>query len=246
MIRIDIATLFPEMCEAVMNESIIGRARRDGKFVLNLHNIRDYTLSKQKRVDDYPYGGGPGMVMQADPIARCLDSILWQYEVAEQDRPRICFMTPAGEPYNQQKAKELTRLSGLVLVCGHYEGIDQRVIEEYKAEEISLGDYVLTGGELAALALADSVLRLQPGVLKSWEGYADESFYDGLLEYPQYSRPDNWRGREVPPVLLSGHAANIAKWRGQQSLLRTAARRPDLYEKLPDEIRNPPPPKKKK
>ncbi|MFV0414669.1 MAG: tRNA (guanosine(37)-N1)-methyltransferase TrmD [Oscillospiraceae bacterium] len=246
MIRIDIATLFPEMCEAVMNESIIGRARREGKFVLNLHNIRDYTLSKQKRVDDYPYGGGPGMVMQADPIARCLDSILWQYEVAGQDRPRICFMTPAGVPYNQQKAKELTRLSGLVLVCGHYEGIDQRVIEEYKAEEISLGDYVLTGGELAALALADSVLRLQPGVLKSWEGYADESFYDGLLEYPQYSRPDSWRGREVPPLLLSGHAANIAKWRKEQSLLRTAARRPDLYEKLPEEMRKPPPPKKKK
>lgn len=233
MIRIDIATLFPEMCELVMNESIIGRARREGKFELTCHNIRDYTTSKQKRVDDYPYGGGQGMVMQADPIARCLDVILWQYEVAGRDRPRICFMTAAGQPYQQEKTKELASLSGLVLVCGHYEGIDQRVIEEYGAEEISIGDYVLSGGELAALAVADSVLRLQPGVLKSWEGYTDESFYDGLLEYPQYSRPDVWRGRQVPEVLLSGHAANIAAWRQQQSHQRTLQRRPDLYAKLP-------------
>lgn len=242
MIRIDIATLFPDMCETVMNESIIGRARREGKFELFCHNIRDYTTSKQKRVDDYPYGGGHGMVMQADPIARCLDVILWQYEVAGKDRPRICFMTAAGQPYTQQKAKELTRLSGLVLVCGHYEGIDQRVIEEYSAEEISIGDYVLSGGELAALTVADSVLRLQDGVLKSWEGYSEESFYDGLLEYPQYSRPDEWRGRQVPAVLLSGHDANIKKWRREQSLLRTRQRRPDLYAKLPPE----PAPVKKK
>lgn len=244
MIRIDIATLFPEMCEQVMNESIIGRARREGKFELYCHNIRDYTLSKQKRVDDYPYGGGHGVVMQADPIARCLDVILWQYEVAGKDRPRICFMSPAGPAYNQQHTKELARLTGIVLVCGHYEGIDRRVIEAYADEEISIGDYVLTGGELAALSVADSVLRLQPGVLKNWEGYTDESFYEGRLEYPHYTRPEDWRGRKVPPVLLSGHAANIEKWRQEQSLEMTRQRRPDLLELFP-----PPPepePKKKK
>ena len=233
MIRIDIATLFPEMCETVMNESIIGRARREGKFELHCHNIRDYTLSKQKRVDDYPYGGGHGMVMQADPIARCLDVILWQYEVAGKDRPRICFMSPAGPTYNQEHTKELARLSGIVLVCGHYEGIDRRVIEAYADEEISIGDYVLSGGELAALSVEDSVLSLQQGVLKNWEGYTDESFYEVRLEYPKYSRPEEWRGRVVPPVLLSGHAANIEKWRNEQSVALTKERRPDLLEKYP-------------
>ena len=246
MIRIDIATLFPEMCDTVMNESIIGRARREGKFELHCHNIRDYTLSKQKRVDDYPYGGGHGMVMQADPIARCLDVILWQYEVAGKDRPRICFMLPGGKAYNQEKAKELTRCSGLVLVCGHYEGIDQRVIDCYADEEISMGDFVLSGGELAALAVADSVLRLQDGVLKSSEGYSEESFYDGVLEYPHFSRPDVWRNVAVPEVLLSGHAANITAWREEQSLLRTKERRPDMYDLLPEERKNPTVSKKKK
>lgn len=243
MIRIDIATLFPDMCETVMNESIIGRARREGKFELYCHNIRDYTTSKQKRVDDYPYGGGHGMVMQADPIARCLDVILWQYEVAGKSRPQIYFMTAAGQPYTQETTKKMAKHSGMVLVCGHYEGIDQRVIEEYQAQEISIGDYVLSGGELAALAVADSVLRLQEGVLKSQEGYEEESFYDGVLEYPQYSRPDVWRGREVPDVLLSGHAANIVAWRKEQSLQRTKERRPDLYSKISLE---PEPVKKKK
>lgn len=240
MIQIDIATLFPEMCETVMNESIIGRARREGLFTLNCHNIRDYTLSKQKRVDDAPYGGGHGMVMQADPIARCLDVILWRYEAAGKARPRICFMTPAGKTYTQEKAKELARLPGLVLVCGHYEGIDQRVIEEYNAEEISIGDFVLSGGELAALSVADSVIRQQPGVLASAEGYEGDSFYCGLIEHPQYTRPDVWRGRRVPDVLLSGHAANIEKWRTGQSVCRTRRLRPDLYLNLPDEIASPP------
>lgn len=244
MIRIDIATLFPEMCDTVMNESIIGRARREGKFELHCHNIRDYTVQKQRQVDDYPYGGGPGMVMQADPIARCLDVILWQHEVAGRDRPRICFMTPAGATYNQDKAKELASLAGVVLVCGHYEGIDQRVMEAYKAEEVSMGDYVLSGGELAAMAVADSILRLQPGVLKSWEGYTDESFYDGLLEYPQYSRPEVWRGLAVPPILLSGHAAKIAQWRREQALQRTQQRRPDMYKKYEPRLQ-PEKPKKK-
>lgn len=246
MIRIDIATLFPDMCDAVMNESIIGRARREGRFELYCHNIRDYTLSKQKRVDDYPYGGGHGMVMQADPIARCLDVILWQYEVAGKDRPKICFMLPGGTVYNQEIAKRFTKCSGLVLVCGHYEGIDQRVIDLYADEEISIGDYILTGGELAALSIADSVLRLQDGVLKSSEGYEEESFYDGMLEYPHYSRPDTWRDREVPAVLLSGHAANIKAWRDQQSLKRTKEKRPDLYSALPEDIKNPPVKKKKR
>ncbi len=230
MIRIDIATLFVDMCERVMDESIIGRARRQGKFALHCHNIRDYTLSKQGRVDDTTYGGGHGMVMQADPIARCLDVILWQHEVSGRDKPRICFMTPAGKPYTQEDAKRLARLPGLVLVCGHYEGMDERVVQTYANEEISLGDFVLSGGELAALAVADSVLRLQEGVLKSKEGYEGESHYDGLLEYPQYSHPAVWRGKAVPPVLLSGHAANIRAWRKEQQMERTRVRRPDLYE----------------
>lgn len=246
MIRIDIATLFVDMCEVVMNESIIGRARRENKFELYCHNIRDYTLSKQGRVDDYTYGGGCGMVMQADPIARCLDAILKQYEDGGLARPRICFMTPAGKSYTQQVACEYAELSGLVLVCGHYEGIDQRVIDEYADEEISIGDYVLSGGELAALAVADSVLRLQPGVLKDPQGYTDESFYEGVLEYPQYTRPDEWRGLKVPAVLLSGHAANIEAWRHEQAMRRTEQRRPDLYGNLPEEVKNPPPKRKKK
>lgn len=236
MIRIDIATLFPEMCETVMNESIIGRARRENKFTLYCHNIRDYTTSKQKRVDDYPYGGGHGMVMQADPIARCLDAILEKYEKTGREKPTIYFMTAAGTPYTQEITKEMATQEGIVLVCGHYEGIDQRVIEEYGAQEISIGDYVLSGGELAALAVADSVLRLQDGVLKSQEGYEEESFYNGLLEYPQYTRPDVWRERAVPEILLSGHAANIVAWRKEQSLLRTQQRRPDLYAKIPPEL----------
>ncbi len=246
MIRIDIATLFPDMCDAVMNESIIGRARREGKFLLFCHNIRDFTTSKQKRVDDAPYGGGHGMILQADPIARCLDYILWQYEKTGQPRPRVCFLGPAGAPYNQAATGRLAALHGLVLVCGHYEGIDQRVIDLYADEELSLGDFVLSGGELAALAVADSVLRLQPGVLKSPEGYEGESFYEGMLEYPQYTRPEVWRGAVVPDVLRSGHAANIAAWQAGQSLRRTRARRPDLYLNLPPQVASPPASRPKK
>ncbi len=240
MIRIDVATLFPDICEAVMNESVIGRARREGKFEFYTHQIRDFTQNRQRQVDDYPYGGGHGMIMQADPIARCLDYILWQYEKTGRARPRVCFLTPAGAPYAQAKANELARLPGLVLVCGHYEGIDERVIEAYADEEISIGDYVLSGGELAALAVADSVARLQPGVLASAEGVEGESFYTGALEYPQYSRPEVWRGRAAPSVLLSGHAANIAAWRAGQSVARTRRRRPDLYAALPPDIASPP------
>ena len=229
--RIDIATLFPEVCEAFMGESIIGRAQRNGYIELHAHQIRDYTTNRQKQVDDYPYGGGQGMVMQAQPIHDCCLDILRQIDEAGRPRPHIVFLTAGGATLTQEKCKELAGYDGLLLVCGHYEGIDERVIEELADEEISIGDYVLTGGELAAMVVADSVFRLQPGVLSCSEGYEDESYYSGLLEYPQYSRPEVWNGRRVPEILLSGHHAKIAEWRHEQSLERTKTRRPDLYQK---------------
>ena len=229
--RIDIATLFPEVCESFMGESIIGRAQRNGYIELHAHQIRDYTTNRQKQVDDYPYGGGQGMVMQAQPIHDCCQDILRQIDEAGRPRPHIVFLTAGGATLTQEKCKELAGYDGLLLVCGHYEGIDERVIEELADEEISIGDYVLTGGELAAMVVADSVFRLQPGVLSCPEGYEDESYYSGLLEYPQYSRPEVWNGRRVPEILLSGHHAKIAEWRHEQSLERTKTRRPDLYQK---------------
>ena len=229
--RIDIATLFPEVCEAFMGESIIGRAQRNGYIELHAHQIRDYTTNRQKQVDDYPYGGGQGMVMQAQPIHDCCQDILRQIDEAGRPRPHIVVLTAGGATLTQEKCKELAGYDGLLLVCGHYEGIDERVIEELADEEISIGDYVLTGGELAAMVVADSVFRLQPGVLSCPEGYEDESYYSGLLEYPQYSRPEVWNGRRVPEILLSGHHAKIAEWRHEQSLERTKTRRPDLYQK---------------
>lgn len=229
--RIDVATLFPEMCERVMSESIIGRARQRGHIEFHAHQIRDYTLNRQKQVDDYPYGGGHGMIMQAQPIYDCCQDVIRQVEQAGHARPHVVFLTAAGRPWNEEECKRLAGYDSLLLVCGHYEGIDERVIEELADEEISIGDYVLTGGELAALVVADSVFRLCPGVLSSPEGYEEESYYSGLLEYPQYSRPEEWNGRSVPPILLSGHHESIAKWRKEQSLERTRIRRPDLYEK---------------
>ena len=229
--RIDIATLFPEMCERVLTESIIGRAARAGHIEFACHQIRDYTQNRQKQVDDYPYGGGHGMIMQAQPIYDCCTDALRQMREAGHEKPRVIFMTAAGAPLTEEKCKQLAACGSLLLVCGHYEGIDERVIEELADEELSIGDYVLTGGELAALVVADSVFRLCPGVLASPEGYEDESHYSGLLEYPQYSRPEEWNGRRVPEVLLSGHHANIARWRREQALQRTKERRPDLYEK---------------
>lgn len=226
--RIDIATLFPEMCEAVLGESIIGRARRRGKIEMYCHNIRDYTLDKQKRVDDYPYSGGHGMVMQAQPIYLCCKAI----EAQQGTKPHVIFLTPGGKTYTQQRARELAQMDSITLVCGHYEGIDERAIEALADEEISLGDFVITGGELAALVVADSVARLCDGVLSSPEGYQDESFFDGLLEYPQYTRPEVWQGRPVPPILLSGHAKKIAEWKRAQSMARTMERRPDLLAAL--------------
>lgn len=232
MMRIDIATLFPDMCQQVLDESVLGRAAKKGRIETHCHQIREYTQNRQKQVDDYPYGGGCGMVMNAQPIYDCCLDIVRQNHEQGRERPHIVFMTAAGKPFDQQMAKRLAACDNLLLVCGHYEGIDERVIEELADEEISIGDYVLTGGELAALVVADSVLRLQPGVLAQPEGYQDESHWNGQLEYPQYTRPEEWQGRTVPPVLLSGHHANITKWRAQQSLERTRLRRPDLYEKL--------------
>ena len=222
--RIDILTLFTEMCETVTNESIIGRAQKNKVLDIRCHNIRDHAHDKHKRVDDAPYGGGMGMVMKAEPIAECFESICGELSV----RPRFVYMSPQGKVLTQEKVKELSRLENLVILCGHYEGVDERLIEELIDEEISIGDYVLTGGELPALVLVDAIGRLVPGVLSNEQCFKEESHYSGLLEYPQYTRPTVWREREVPEVLLSGHHANIEKWRHEQSLARTLKKRPDM------------------
>ncbi len=225
--RIDILTLFPDMCNAVLNESIIGRARKAGKVEINCIDIRDYTLDKHRRVDDKPYGGGMGMVMAPQPIYDCFQSLCNE----SGDKPHLIYLTPQGKTLTQERVKELSRLEHIALLCGHYEGIDERVIEELQPEEISVGDYVLTGGELPALILADSVSRMLPGVLSDDECFEEESHFNSLLEYPQYTHPAEWNGREVPEVLLSGHHANVEKWRREKSLERTLKRRPDMLEK---------------
>lgn len=217
-------TLFPEMCENVLSESIIGRARQNGYVTINTVNIRDYTTDKHNRVDDSPYGGGMGMLMQTQPVYDC-------YKAIEKDmgeKPHVIYMSPQGKTLNQQRVKELAQLQNIVILCGHYEGIDERVIEEIVDEEISVGDYVLTGGELPALILADSVSRMLEGVLPNDEAKELESHYNGLLEYPQYTRPFEWHGKTVPEVLMSGHHGNIDKWRREQSIERTLLRRPDM------------------
>lgn len=225
--RIDIATLFPEMCETVLNESILGRARRAGYIEFACHQIRDYTSDKHGRVDDYGYGGGKGMVMQADPIYRCYTDVCAKLG----RRPHVIYMSPQGSVLTQEKCMELSKMDNLLLLCGHYEGVDERVLDEIVDEELSIGDYVLTGGELPALVLADSVARMCDGVLAASECYEEESHMGGLLEYPQYTRPEEWRGQRVPDVLLSGHHKNIAEWRQAQRLIRTEKKRPDLYVK---------------
>ena len=221
-----ILTLFPDMLEQTLSHSIMGRAQKDGIISIKAVNIRDYTLNKQKHVDDYPYGGGAGMLMQGQPIYDAYQSIMPQAAGA-----RVVYLTPQGRTFTQSIAEELAREESLVFLCGHYEGIDERLIEEIVTDELSIGDFVLTGGELAAAAVIDAVSRLTPGVLGKEESFVDESFSDGLLEYPQYTRPPVFMGREVPEVLLSGHHENVAKWRREQALLRTAEKRPDLLAK---------------
>lgn len=234
--RIDIMTLFPDTVNAVLHESIIGRAAKKGLIEINCVQIRDYTENRQNQVDDYPYGGGWGCVMMAQPLKSCLDDIM---STAQGRRSRVIYMTPQGRPYTQETAKRLRRdYDHLVLVCGHYEGIDERFIEECVDEEISLGDFVLTGGEIAAMAVADSVCRLVPGVLADEECYTGESHWDGLLEYPQYTRPEVWQGREVPEVLLNGDHSRIEAWRRRKQFERTMEKRPDMFEKLKIEDKN--------
>ena len=220
-------TLFPDMCRAYLGASIIGRAREAGKVQIECTDIRDYTQDKHRRVDDSPYGGGMGMIMQAQPIYDCYMDLCKKTGA----RPHLIYLTPQGKTLTQQRVKELAKLDHIALLCGHYEGVDERVIEELQPEEISVGDYVLTGGELPALLVADAVSRMIPGVLSSDECFTEESHYSSLLEYPQYTRPYVWHGRQVPEVLITGHHANVEAWRREQSLIRTAERRPDMLEK---------------
>ncbi len=226
MKRFFVLTLFPEMIEETLSHSIMGRAQKEGYISIEAVDIRDFTMDKHRHVDDYPYGGGVGLVMQGQPIYDAYRSLLPRAAGA-----RVVFMTPQGRPFTQRVADELAKEERLVFLCGHYEGVDERVIEEIVTDEISLGDFVLTGGELAAITIIDAVSRLVPGVLGKEESCAEESFSDGLLEYPQYTRPPVFLGREVPKVLLSGHHGRVARWRREQALIRTARKRPDLLEK---------------
>lgn len=226
--RIDIATLFPEMCEAVLGESIVGRARRAGKIEIHCHQIRDYSTDKHRRVDDTPYGGGMGMVMQAEPIYRCFLAVTEGFA----EKPHTIYMSPKGNVFTQQRAIELSKLPNLFIICGHYEGVDQRVIDKIVDEEISIGDYVLTGGELPAMAVTDAVARMCDGVLASEECFREESHFSGLLEYPHYTRPEVWEGERVPEVLLTGHHKNIETFRHEEAVKITQERRPDLFTKM--------------
>lgn len=225
--RIDLITLFPEMCEAVLSESIIGRGRKSGAIEIHCHQLRDYAFDKHRRVDDTVYGGGMGMLMKCEPIALCYEDICRQTE----SKPYFVYMSPQGKPLNQEKLKELSEHKNICVLAGHYEGVDQRVIDTMIDEEISIGDYVLTGGELPALVFIDSLSRMAPGVLSNNECFMEESHYNGLLEYPQYTKPQVWRGWEVPPVLYSGDHAKVDRWRYEQSLIATAKKRPDMIAK---------------
>ena len=222
-----ILTLFPEMIEQGMHTSIIGRAIAGGYLSINAVNIRDYAFNKHQKVDDYPYGGGAGMLMQAEPVYLSYEAIKEKIGY----RPRVVYLNPQGKVFHQEMAKELAKERDLVFLCGHYEGIDERVLDEIVTDYVSIGDYVLTGGELPAMVMMDSISRMVPGVLSNQESGETESFAGNLLEYPQYSRPEEWHGQKVPPVLLSGHHANIEAWRREQSVMRTAKRRPDLLKK---------------
>lgn len=225
--RIDIITLFPEMMETVLSESIIGRAQKKGVLEIVCHQLRDYAFDKHRHVDDAPYGGGKGMLMMTQPIALCYEDVCNSLD----EKPYFVYMSPQGSVLNQQKLIEISsQHKNICVLCGHYEGVDQRVIDELVDEEISIGDYVLTGGELPALVFVDALARMEKGVLTEDECFTKESHYDGLLEYPQYTRPQQWRGREVPQVLLSGHHENVDKWRREQSIINTAKKRPDMLK----------------
>ena len=231
-----ILTLFPDMVMDGLNTSIIGRAVNAGLLSIEAVNIRDYAFNKHQSVDDYPYGGGAGMLMQAEPVYLAYEAVAGKiaergHEEQTGKKLRVVYLSPQGDVFNQKMAEELAQEKDLILLCGHYEGIDERVLEEIVTDYVSIGDYVLTGGELPAMVMVDAISRLVPGVLHNDVSAEFESLQDNLLEYPQYSRPEEWHGKKVPPVLLSGHHANIEKWRREQSILRTYERRPDLFEK---------------
>ena len=226
--RIDILTLFPDMVSSVLSQSIIGRAQNSGIIEINCIDIRDFATNKHKKVDDTPYGGGTGMVMQPEPIYLAYKSIVDNVAT----NPFVIYLSPQGKVFNQGLANDFSKKDHIILLCGHYEGVDERIIEEIVDMEVSIGDYVLTGGEIPAMVLCDSICRLIPGVLSSEEAFSNESHYDGLLEYPQYTRPPEFMGRAVPEVLLSGHHKNIEKWRMEQSFIRTKQKRPDLLNEV--------------
>ena len=233
--RFHILRLFKDMVTDGLNTSILGRAIEKNLIETNVVDIRDYTLNKHKKVDDYPYGGGAGMLMQAQPVYDAYKAVLDEIVVKTDKKPRVVYVTPRGTTFSQEMARELAMEEDLVILCGHYEGIDERVLEEIVTDYVSIGDYVLTGGELPAMVMVDCISRLVPGVLNNSESSVDESFSDGLLEYPQYSRPEVWHDKKVPEVLLSGHHANIAKWRHEQALEMTKKHRPEMYDEY---IRN--------
>ena len=231
-IRIDIMTLFPDVVGDMLCESVLGRGQERGFIRVECHQIRDYSKNKQKQVDDYPYGGGRGCILTAQPLYDCWKAICGEAGF----RVHTLYMSPAGKTFNQAEAIRLQQeYDRLIIVCGRYEGIDERFIEECVDEELSIGDFVVTGGEIPAMAVTDAVCRLVPGVLPDEECFTDESHWNGLLEYPQYTRPEVWQDRHVPEILLSGHHENIKKWRHDQALIRTSERRPDMYKKLPSE-----------
>ncbi len=227
-----ILTLFPDMVMNGLTDSIIGRAMKNGYLKIEAVNIRDYAFNKHQSVDDYPYGGGAGMLMQAEPVYQAYSAVLEKIKSENPEaQPRVVYLSPQGGTFSQEMAEEYAKEEDVILLCGHYEGIDERVLEEIVTDYVSIGDYVLTGGELPAMVMIDTISRLIPGVLHNDVSAEFDSFQDNLLEYPQYSRPEEWHGKKVPEVLMSGHHANIEKWRHEQSLIRTAKNRPDLLEK---------------
>ena len=226
-----VMTLFPEMIENAMAVSITGRAIKAGHISVEAVNIRDFAQNKHNRVDDYPYGGGAGMVMQAEPVYLCYQDVVSRIECEIEKKPRVIYLSPQGKVFDQSMAQEYAKEENLIFLCGHYEGIDERVLEEIVTDYVSIGDYVLTGGELPALVMMDTISRLVPGVLNNDISAQTESFSDNLLEYPQYTRPEEWKGKKVPPVLLSGNHKLLAEWYREQSVIRTAKNRPDLLEK---------------